>query len=221
MPWVTCTACRLVQPPAPRCAACGEPEPSTWLGRPTKLFARDIGSGWLRRLGRARLRMTALPTTRLRGRFIVEGVARSAPDATGATAIESFVTGRRCLAATLRLVDDAGSLFIWYGRAATFDIETRSGTRLRVHGPLRIDGGGAHELPDADKRRWLGELEPARQLPGRLQELSIDPGDPVAVHGLAAIEAIADGYRTVREQPVVRPAPGAPVTLVLVRRAVV
>lgn len=220
MSWVTCTACRLVQPPAARCAACGEPEPSTWLERPTKLFARDVGAGWLRRLGRARLRMTALPAARLRGRLVIEGVARSAPDATGSHAVESFTQASRCLAATLRLVDDAGSLFVWHGRAACFDVETAAGARLRVRGPLRIDGGGARELPEADKRRWLGELEPARQLPGRLQELALSPGDVVAVHGLPAVEPIPDGYRALREQAVVRPAPGAPVTLVLVRRAV-
>ncbi len=221
MSWVTCTACRLVQPPAPRCAACDEPEPSTWLRRPTALFARDIGSGWLRRLGRARLRLTALMPQRLRGQLLAEGVARAAVDATGTTMVQSFVIGDRCLATTLRLANDAGALFVWYGRAATLDVETTTGKRLRVHGPLRLDGAAELELPESGKRRWLHELEPARQLPGRLQELSLRAGDAVAVYAQAGVEQIPDGYRALREQPVARPAPGAPVTLVLVRRGVV
>lgn len=221
MSWVTCTACRLVQPKAARCAACDEPEPSTWLGRPTALFARDIGSGWLRRLGRARLRLTARPVERLRGAFVGHGIARAAVVESGATAIDSFVSRQRCLAATLRLTDDAGAIYVWYGRAATFEIELPSGARLRLRGPLRVDGGPARELPEEDKRRWLPELEPARQLPGRLQELMLQPGDDVAVYGVPATEQIPDGYRALREQPVVRAAPGRPVTVVLARRAIV
>ena len=221
MAWVTCTACRLVQPPAPRCAACDEPEPSTWLRRPTALFARDVGSGWLRRLGRARLRLTALAPQRLRGSLLIEGVARAAVDFAGTTSVKSFFIGDHCLASTLRLADDAGALFLWYGRAATFDVESLGGKRLRVHGPLRLDGAAELEWPETGKRRWFGEVEPARQLPGRVQELTLRVGDAVAVYAQAGIEQIPDGYRALREQLVARPAPGAPVTLVLVRRAIV
>lgn len=236
---VTCSACRLAQPSAPRCAACGEAELSSWPSlRPpaaprrrrlwrvvaTVLLLLTVPFGalflfYVLTLALALFeRWTVLVLLVLALWWLLRRSAlrlRPLPLEDSPATVRGIVHGVGLLT-TERLVDGGGGLLLWSAPAVELELETATGERLRVRGVVRVDGA-ARAGDDGVATRLRAAVDPRIAVAGRAEIVTLRPGDEVELCGRLDEQPTEAAYRESALARVAIAERGRPVALRVIR----
>ena len=237
---VTCSACRLAQPPAANCAACGEAEPTSWpVLRPpaprtrrmwrvvaTVLLVATIPFAavavlWIVTFALALFdRWLLLVVFGLLLAWLVRRAAlrlRPLPSASidAAATARGIVRGAGLLTSE-RLVDGQGRLLLWSTPPAELELETATGEHIHVRGVARVDGPA--KAADADvAERLRAAVDPRIAVGGMAELVTLRPGDEVELHAPLAEQPIEAGYRESALARVARGERGRPIVIRIIR----
>lgn len=233
---MTCSACRLVQPAAIACAACGQAAPSRW---PTprvpaprrRAIWRVVAVVLLLALvpffGTGITYLALITFDLLRGWLVLvvlgglvtwlawRSSLRLRPLAAlgddGRAPIRGVVHAP-CPVAVDRLVDERGRTLLWRGGPVELEVATDTGERVRVAGIVRIDGPALPATTAAAAALRAG-IDRRLRAGGRAQTVTLRPGDEVELRARVRDEPVAAGYRELAVGKVAHGEPGRPVVL--------